>query len=331
MNRGRRAAFTLIELLTVIAIIAVLAAIIFPVFGAVQENARRTSCMSNMRQISTGLKMYELDNRHYPDFLFAPAIKKFTGASGETNIGGCAMVKRKGDLALMPRIVTAGQAACSPEQASATRTLGGDYVDSAGNVIANGGLYPEYVPALTTFLCPDNGVYTANNDPNFGKNPASSPLYPVTGGATSVPVRYNADTLDKATVATFDDTINVPLYKFDSYDSNPAVQKDGSGNAKQKQDTLTWVARYARQWTPIVADPSTPPTGVTSAQYQAQTMWRNPSDDTVVTMCTYHVTGGKVVVLYLSGTAKVLDITTLKQKAATSTAGRDYDTFLMQP
>ena len=43
--------FTLIELLTVIAIIAVLAAIIFPVFGAVRENARRASCMSNMKNI----------------------------------------------------------------------------------------------------------------------------------------------------------------------------------------------------------------------------------------------------------------------------------------
>ena len=72
--------FTLVELLTVIAIIAVLAAIIFPVFSAVQENARRTSCMTNLKQLSTAARQYELDNRRLPDFLMTPALKKFTGA-----------------------------------------------------------------------------------------------------------------------------------------------------------------------------------------------------------------------------------------------------------
>lgn len=56
------AAFTLIELLTVIAIIAILAAILFPVFAQAREKARSTSCLSNCRQIATGLLMYAQDN-----------------------------------------------------------------------------------------------------------------------------------------------------------------------------------------------------------------------------------------------------------------------------
>lgn len=55
-------AFTLIELLVVIAIIAILAAILFPVFARARENARRASCMSNLKQMALGIMMYTQDN-----------------------------------------------------------------------------------------------------------------------------------------------------------------------------------------------------------------------------------------------------------------------------
>lgn len=53
--------FTLIELLVVVSIIALLAAILFPVFARTRENARRSSCASNLKQIGLGLLQYSQD------------------------------------------------------------------------------------------------------------------------------------------------------------------------------------------------------------------------------------------------------------------------------
>ncbi|HSI71860.1 MAG TPA: prepilin-type N-terminal cleavage/methylation domain-containing protein [Fimbriimonas sp.] len=59
MNRKR--AFTLIELLVVIAIIAILAAILFPVFAQAKAAAKRTSELSNLKQVGLGTVMYSGD------------------------------------------------------------------------------------------------------------------------------------------------------------------------------------------------------------------------------------------------------------------------------
>ena len=61
LTKNTKSAFTLIELLVVIAIIAILAAILFPVFARARENARRSSCQSNMKQVGLGLLQYAQD------------------------------------------------------------------------------------------------------------------------------------------------------------------------------------------------------------------------------------------------------------------------------
>jgi prepilin-type N-terminal cleavage/methylation domain-containing protein/prepilin-type processing-associated H-X9-DG protein len=56
-----RRGFTLIELLVVIAIIAILAAILFPVFAQAKESAKKTTCVSNLKELDLGIIMYAGD------------------------------------------------------------------------------------------------------------------------------------------------------------------------------------------------------------------------------------------------------------------------------
>jgi prepilin-type N-terminal cleavage/methylation domain-containing protein/prepilin-type processing-associated H-X9-DG protein len=76
--RSARRAFTLIELLVVIAIIAILAAILFPVFAQAKEAAKRTSSLSNIKQLGTAAQIYFGDN----DDMFFPVFR--SGNAGET-------------------------------------------------------------------------------------------------------------------------------------------------------------------------------------------------------------------------------------------------------
>ena len=89
-----RRAFTLIELLVVISLIAIIASILFPAFARARENARRTTCANNLKQIGLGFAQYLQDNDEgFPPLQNATnnAIKtsdgtRFSGTCGSTNL-----------------------------------------------------------------------------------------------------------------------------------------------------------------------------------------------------------------------------------------------------
>lgn len=61
----RHRAFTLVEILIVIAIVAILGAILFSVFSRARETSRSTTCNANLKQIGLAMKLYTQDNAGY--------------------------------------------------------------------------------------------------------------------------------------------------------------------------------------------------------------------------------------------------------------------------
>lgn len=278
-DRSRQAAFTMVELLTVIAIIAVLAAILFPVFASVQESARRSSTMSNLQKIAQAVAAYELDNREYPEYLFGPAVSQTDG----TPFGGAPYYSMKDAAAIVNR--------GAPSAALPTATV-------AGRIrrIYSKSLYPNYIRDINVFACPNNTVRKSDgaDDVVLAER---YPTYDPTNGTMA------------RNIPTY--KVELPFYKFDAFDASPRItSSDGAIDAN------TFVVRYSRAWYPITTTgapaPDSDPQGANDdirlAKYRRQLLWRQPPSETMITATTHHAPKGKVVVLWLNGTAKVLDV-----------------------
>jgi len=184
MKRG----FTLIELLVVIAIIAILAAILFPVFARARENARRTSCSSNTRQISIALKSYIQDY----DELFPPS----TMPAGAQYVGWAD--------ASQSYIKSQQIFQCTSETTDPTTASGGDYTDYFYNQNLSG----QNESALT-FV--SNTIMLGDGTPANAANCATGPgTTPPTGcyawvsnenGLQTPPNNYSTRHLDGANYA----------------------------------------------------------------------------------------------------------------------------------
>ena len=115
-SRGK-AAFTLIELLVVIAIIAILAAILFPVFQKVRENARRAACMSNEKQIVLGMVMYVEDSEEaWPDRTIPTNSYGSINSTGSQPLGDNGQYYHSWAFALQPYIKSANVWRCPDDK-----------------------------------------------------------------------------------------------------------------------------------------------------------------------------------------------------------------------
>lgn len=92
MKHPRPAAFTLIELLIVVAIIAILAAIAVPNFLEAQTRAKVSRTQSDLRTLSVAMESYVVDNNKYPTFFLGireiggPSYQAISGKVGEQQI-----------------------------------------------------------------------------------------------------------------------------------------------------------------------------------------------------------------------------------------------------
>ena len=133
--KGRRPAFTLIELLVVVAIIAILIAVLAPSLKGARESARRSVCLSNLRQIGLGWQAYLADNKdrflqpdQFPVFIKNTHIS-YGGFEGE-----------------VPIVFVAGLAVLNPRPIN-------PYV----------GAFASNATEAPIFRCPsDRGIFSAN-------------------------------------------------------------------------------------------------------------------------------------------------------------------------
>lgn len=125
-------AFTMIEILVLVAIIATLAGILFPVFSSAKASAKKTACISNLQQLTLAEMMYQTD---YNDTLCPPVL--FT------------------NLALYPLDGWFGQAAVPGQP-----------------VNVNNALLAPYVKNTEIFNCPSIDVITdqASDDLSYAIN-----------------------------------------------------------------------------------------------------------------------------------------------------------------
>lgn len=276
-GKSRAKAFTLIELLVVIAIIALLAAIIFPVFFTVRENARASNAMSNMHDISTKMEQYRLDHHSYPPVLFGYAVPNGT-------TGYFAMDKA---------------------------------LDGAGASAATyfPGLYPAYISSVQEFQDPNDDakltdVASITGAPYLCTGSSTGDDAACSGVAKGILVArseaiayYKADAFDTSPLVQKTNTVDPNTFVLRYVTSYTGITGDGSSPG------VPWATADSTCSGLSGAALTTCQTGEQNSLYTRQLRWQFPPSDTFVTCSTWHVQqANKVLFLTADGVAKKMDV-----------------------
>lgn len=155
-------AFTLVELLTVVAIIGILSAIVISAVGSVRQRARASQCQSNMRQIGMAVLTYAAENRTLPGPLYgrvSPAIME-NNAKGRL-AGFLAPVFTtktiKNEVVMVPVMVCPGFAAERPDLVGVPKT--------ADAIVYLLNTYSGLVPGHTGSVWGAPGAASPNDSP----------------------------------------------------------------------------------------------------------------------------------------------------------------------
>jgi prepilin-type N-terminal cleavage/methylation domain-containing protein/prepilin-type processing-associated H-X9-DG protein len=240
MDSRCRRAFTLVELLVVVAILSVLAAMLFPVFGRARENARRSACASNFRQLGLGIMQYAQDfDETLPPFSYK-AHYGYAGGDGarwadlifpyvkSPQVFDCPSATTK--MAILPggRFFDAGTYTCSLVTPSTEEPIG----------VAGRKLAEIEETATTLMLVEDGRLDTSGGLP--GSSETRARLLPLLGE----PIDKLAQRIDGCRHAGCD-AADVQAYAFN------ATYADG--HVKWVHLTDTWDSGKMGQWT-ITAD-----------------------------------------------------------------------------
>lgn len=253
--------FTLIELLTVIAIIAVLAAILFPLAGTLREQARASSCMSNLHQLYVSAKVYKEDEGGYP-----PALLGYAEV-GIVSGGNCDTARSTGIFYDGTNAPVVNGAPCLARADS----------------LLNGFLYREQVKDINLFKCPNN-TNTSRSVATVALFPPRPPDWP--SGAEWIGDRLAAAGCPTVSgLGTVDCWTSGPLsgqpkyfYVWDSYDISPMIGTNGQV-VRDSSNNPIYERRYSIDWTGVE--------GASDLPHQMK--YRNPPEDrTILAACSWH-------------------------------------------